>query len=252
MDTETVIELMRSAPSRYETVRAALRYRGGGAAIKATRERYLASELGRLETSGAPDYSGENGHPEPDGPFGWRCWVWYAGVSPVGSGGRYRVELELPEEVYPGGGTHVYAWDGADTVLDRRAGSDPLEEDPKWLRLARDAFWTTYPFDPDGISGLPFTLDELDLKVEGVTQKAGRDAIRLVGVPVEEWEHDPEPLWWGADEYEVLVDTERGVLLRCASRMGGEDFDALEVEEIHFDERFPKDIFTTPEPLPWR
>ena len=73
-----------------------------------------------------------------------------------------------------------------------------------------------------------------------------------MGVPVEEWEYDPEPLWWGADEYEVLVDSERGVLLRCASRLNGEDFDALEVEEIHFDERFPEDVFAAPEPLSWR
>ena len=137
--------------------------------------------------------------------------MWYAGVNSVGGGGRYRVELELPEEVLPGGGTHVYAWAGADAILDRRAGGGPSGSDPKWLRLARNAFWTTYPFDPDGISGLPLFLDELDLRLEGVTQKAGREAIRLAGVPVEEWEHDPEPLWWGADEYEVLVDAERGV-----------------------------------------
>jgi hypothetical protein len=57
-------------------------------------------------------------------------------------------------------------------------------------------------------------------------------------------------LWWGADEYEVLVDVERGVLLRCASRLGGKDFDALEVEEIHFDEKLPEDVFSSREPLP--
>jgi hypothetical protein len=47
------------------------------------------------------------------------------------------------------------------------------------------------------------------------------------------------------------VDAERGVLLRLASRLKGKDFDALEVEEIHFDERFPEDVFTSREPLPW-
>ena len=56
---------------------------------------------------------------------------------------------------------------------------------------------------------------------------------------------------WGADEYEVLVDAERGVLLRCASRLGGEDFDALEVEEIRFDERFREEMFTSRESPPW-
>lgn len=251
MDPETVIRLMCSAPRRYKTVRAALRYRGDGRAIKDARQRYLASELGRLETRAEPEAPPEGGHSEPDGPFGWRCRVWYAGVNPGTRGGRYRVELELPQRVYPGGGTHIYAWDGADTFLDRRTGGGPPQDDPGWLRLARDAFWTTYPFDPDGVSGLPHFLDSLDLRVEGTTLKAGREAVRLVGVPMGEWEFDPEPLWWGADEYEVLADAERGVLLRCASRIEGEDFDALEVEEIFFDESLPEGVYTTPEPLPW-
>jgi hypothetical protein len=182
--------------------------------------------------------------------------VWYAGVSPE-RGERYRLELELPREVYPGGGVDIRAWDGrivgshgTSTVVNSRIGGRPREDDPPWLGLAQDSFWTTYLFDPDGIAGFP--LGSRELSVEGKTSKAGREAIRLVGVPVEEWEHFPEPLWWGADEYEVLVDAQRGVLLRCASRMGGEDFDALEVEEIHFDERLPEDVFTAPEPLPWR
>lgn len=43
--------------------------------------------------------------------------------------------------------------------------------------------------------------------------------MRLRGVPGEEpdWEWDPDPLHWGADEYEVVVDTECGVLLRLAA-----------------------------------
>ena len=40
--------------------------------------------------------------------------------------------------------------------------------------------------------------------------------------------------------------------MRCSSRLNGEDFDALEVEEIHFDERFGEDVYTSCEPLPWR
>ena len=76
----------------------------------------------------------------------------------------------------------------------------------------------------------------------------------MVGVPGEEWDRrwDPDPLIWGADEYEVVVDAERGVLLRCASRLEGKDFDALEVEEVHFDEELTEDVFSSREPLPWR
>ena len=70
--------------------------------------------------------------------------------------------------------------------------------------------------------------------------------------PVVEQEWDPDPLSWGVDEYEVVVDAERGVLLRCASRLRGKDFDALEVEEFYFDERLPEDVFSRREPIPWR
>ena len=37
---------------------------------------------------------------------------------------------------------------------------------------------------------------------------AGREAVHLRGVPGEEpdWEWDPDPLHWGADEYEVVVE----------------------------------------------
>ena len=58
--------------------------------------------------------------------------MWYAGVGP--GGGRYRIELEFPEEAYPGGGVHIHAWDGRDvgtpTVVDNRIGEGPREKDP--------------------------------------------------------------------------------------------------------------------------
>ena len=49
----------------------------------------------------------------------------------------------------------------------------------------------------------------------------------------------------------MLVDTERDVLLRCAWRLRDKDFDALEVEEIHFDEQFSEEEFNSRQPLPW-
>lgn len=47
----------------------------------------------------------------------------------------------------------------------------------------------------------------------------------------------------GCDEYEV--DAERGILLRAALRLRGADIEALKVEEIHFGEQFPEDVFNS-------
>ena len=240
--------MIRSTPERYDTVRAALRYRGDGPTIKVVRERFLRSEAGRSTFGNPPETIHQS---EPDGPFGWRVRVWWVDQH------RWRQELELP-----GGGVEIKASTGrmrlrgtpegppgTSEIWERRVGAGIHHEDPGWL-MGTDTFWTMYPFDPAGFCSLDSELRRLDLTTETVTW-AGREAVRLRGVPVEEWEGPPEPLWWGADDYEVVVDAERGVLLRCASRLGGEDFDALEVEEIHFDERFGQDVFDSREPLPW-
>ncbi len=253
MQPEEVLELMRSAPERYDRVRAALRYRGDGPTVKAVRERFLRSEAGR-RTFGYPQGPPETiPHAEPDGPFGWRCRIW--GIDEH----RWRQELVLP-----GGGVEITASTGrmrlrgtpegppgTSEQWQRRIGAGSRHDDPAWL-MGTDTFWTMYPFDPAGIAGVDCKLGRLELEAEAPVSWAGREAVRLVGVPVEEWEGPPEPLWWGADEYEAVVDAERGVVLRCASRLGGKDFDALEVEEIHFDEQFPADVFASREPLPWR
>ena len=255
MGPEDVLELIRSAPERYESVRAALRYRGDGPTRKEIRGRIAGSEAGRrafgvsLEAASDPVV-----HPEPGGPFGWRCRAWRADEY------HWRRELELP-----GGGVDITASNGrrrlpvggppgSGLVWNRRVGGGPRAEDPWWIGVALDTYWTFYPLVTDGMTGISHELSRLDLSVEGSVPWAGREAVRLVGLPGAAWDRgwDPDPLSWGADEYEVVVDAERSVLLRCASRLGGRDFDALEVEEIHFDERFSEEVFTSRQPLPWR
>jgi hypothetical protein len=255
VEPEEVLELVRNASERYENVRAALRYRGDGPVHKEIRERLVRSEAGRRAFRiSAEEASRPIRHPEPDGLFGWRCRVWHADQY------HWRMETEVP-----GGGVAIAACRGhrrlpiggppdSGLVWDRRVGAGSREDDPRWFGLALDTYWSFYPLLTDEICGISHELRPLDLTVEGSVSWAGREAVRLVGVPGAEWEWDwdPDPLSWGADEYEVVVDVERGVLLRCASRLRGKDFDALEVEEIYFDERFPEEAFTSREPLLWR
>ncbi len=239
MEPEDVLELVRGAPERYDSVRAALRYRGDGSTIKAVRERFLRSEAGR-HTFGKPTEPAEDiSYSEPDERFGWRCRVWRVNDH------HWRQELDLPD-----GGVDIAVSTGRMRTWHRRVGGGSPGEDPGWL-MGTDIFWRMYPFNPAGFASIDLKLEGLDLKAEGPVRWAKREAVVLRGMPVVQWEYPPEPLWWGADEYEVVVDAERGVLLRCASRLRGKDFDALEVEEIHFDERFPEDTFASREPLPW-
>lgn len=273
MSPEEVLELMSTARRRYETVRAALHYRGDGTVIKALRDRYQRSEAGCRELGNvrglwkeqeSPEFF--EGEDEPSGVFEWRIKTWEAKWRRFSSEGTpHRIELDLSQSIHPGDGVDVHAWDGRTinpdgTVggLDHRTGGSNPETEPFWLSLARDSYWATYLLDPDG-PGIPSFASELDLRVEGITTKADREAVRLVGTTGPEWDWetdddrdpDPDPLGWGADEYEFLVDTERGVLLRSASRLGGADFHTLEVTEIYFDEQFPEDVFTSREPVAW-
>lgn len=245
--------MIHTAPERYETVCAALRYRGDGTTIKAIRERMVRSDAGRRAFRlSAREASEPVKHPEPDGLFGWHCRAWQADHH------HWRMETALPD-----GGTHILASagrrrlpiggpPGSGLVWQKRIGGGPRDEDPRWLSPAFDHYWTFYPLCTDEICGISYELAEFDLRVEERTSWAGREAVRLVGVPpVVEQEWDPDPLSWGADEYDLLVDVERGIILRCANRLGGKDFDTLEVEEVFFDERFDRETFTSRRPLSW-
>ena len=238
VEPDEVLDLMGDAPKRYETVRAALRYRWHGPTIKSLREQALRLSGSRRQGSGRAE------HPEPDDAFGWRCRIWHAGAY------RWRRELDLP-----GGGTEITACygtgrSGLPKMWDLRYSILPSGDDPEWLDWPKDHYWTFYLVDD--ISGIDGRLRGLDLRVEGETEWAGRGAIRLLGVPpAGEWDDrdDPDPLAWGADEYELLVDAERGVILRHANRLEGTEFYVLEMEEVHFDERFAEEVFLPPRPL---
>lgn len=78
MRTEDVLDLISSAPKRYKSVRAAVYYQGHGPTFKRSQQRSFESEAGKQETSPA-DQQRPLKSDLPDGPFGWRCRVWFAG-----------------------------------------------------------------------------------------------------------------------------------------------------------------------------
>jgi outer membrane lipoprotein-sorting protein len=57
---------------------------------------------------------------------------------------------------------------------------------------------------------------------------------------------DNTPLPVGADEYEIWLDEERGVLLRAAARSGSTEIATIELFDVDFDVRIDDAVFTAP------
>lgn len=89
-------------------------------------------------------------------------------------------------------------------------------------------------------------LPSVDIEVVGPTSVAGRQGVRL---RARRRRAPRRPLFGplgpvpGADEYDLVVDKERGILLRTEASIDGEPFAISEIVEIAFDESFAPETF---------
>jgi hypothetical protein len=90
-------------------------------------------------------------------------------------------------------------------------------------------------------------LASLDLRVEGRITFLSRPAFRVTAVPrineLAGFDRTLHMLGTGADEYQLVVDAEVGVLLRTAARYQGEAFRVIETDKIRIDETFGDKVF---------
>lgn len=89
-------------------------------------------------------------------------------------------------------------------------------------------------------------LGRYELAVRGEAECAGRRGVLVDAVERavdERLASCPQLLPVGADRHELVVDAERGVVLRATSFLDGEPFQTTEVVEIAFDEEFPAETF---------
>jgi outer membrane lipoprotein-sorting protein len=125
-----------------------------------------------------------------------------------------------------------------------------LGDGERWWTSSPD--WGTVVQEGDGweqaFGGTRTLLDPapviaaVELDVRGRAQLAGRDAVIVHGVQRSPHRHEAS-LPWGATDHELLVDAERGVLLRLASSLDGAVFSALDVTSIAFDETLDESVF---------
>ena len=150
-----------------------------------------------------------------------------------------------------------------------RARSEVAREDGNRLAVVDgDRWWSHDPHfgaltndgDPHHQAGVGEELRALldpalmipfvDLEVFGPCRAAGRPAIRAAALPRAGGRDQlgMSLLPQGADEHEIVVDAERGVLLRLESRIEGAPLIVTELLELAFDEDFPADTFTFSSP----
>jgi outer membrane lipoprotein-sorting protein len=131
-----------------------------------------------------------------------------------------------------------------------------VRDGDRWWMYSPEHGASSNEADPDVGSGVgeaarhlldpAFVVAVLHLRLAGAATAAGRDCIRLAGTPRETPDHGfaLHRFGFGADEVDLLVDRERGVLLRAEARFEGEPFSVAEVTEVAFDESFPPETFT--------
>lgn len=89
-----------------------------------------------------------------------------------------------------------------------------------------------------------FLLSSHILSVQSGTIYAGREALRVRGVPRRGREPAWDPMFWGAaDEYDFLVDKEKGILLRYSAKLGEQEYAIATVDKILFDQSIPMELF---------
>lgn len=88
-----------------------------------------------------------------------------------------------------------------------------------------------------------FLLATHTLHLMGGAVHVGREALRVRAVPRRR-ELIGDSFFWDADEYELLVDKERGILLRYSAKLDGQEYAVVSAESVVFDEPIPESTFS--------
>jgi outer membrane lipoprotein-sorting protein len=230
-DLAEAIELMHTSIGRWRTLRAGGREWRHLARAREAWERWILR--GR---SGTVTYLGEpEGEPEPaETEERWRLWL----AKP----NRTRAEFTVEEEMVTVVSLGDTWWSWSPTRRVTTNAGDPRHSHGTGPGQAL--------IDPASI------LPAVELEVAGRSTFLGRPVLEVTARPSPLDEDDEEAPEWrsathglgsGADDYRLLVDTERGVLLRSEALIGDEPFRVLEMKDVAFDEDLPEQTFTPPE-----
>jgi outer membrane lipoprotein-sorting protein len=215
-----LLELLHGARDRWTTVRLTIRaWRHHERSMQAWKAQQDSHEGATWTHFGIAD-----GEPEPEmSQMLTRLWI---------HGDRLREECEGDEHAHLGIRRGRLWW-----IYDEMNGAISNENNPDHGSSVGELYRRL--LDPSRIIG------GVRFDILGRTSAAGRDGIRVLAIPraTDNPYRDLPDLEGAADEHELVVDAERGVLLRVASRFRGENFHVQDVLDIAFDEQFPDELF---------
>jgi hypothetical protein len=232
-----LLELLHAARARYRTVRGVLRHRSNVRISQQAHERW-EHELREAGDSVGTSYAMVVGEGPPwSGRTTMRSWSGSGATRRIACARRRKTLAPERHEhvtVRDGGRWWTYSPDwgavsnvGAGEEAERMsAGGGEL-----WAPLLNPSVW----------------IPALDFEVRGEAEAIGRQTLRVLAMGRELYGGDPflfrTQLAVGADEYQLWVDRERGVVLRAAALLDGEEFWISEFEELAFDEQLPPETF---------
>jgi outer membrane lipoprotein-sorting protein len=242
-DLGEVLELLHGARARYRTVRGVLRHWSSLRLSQEARERW-AAEVHAAGHSAGTTYAEVMvvDQPASEPPDRHELAIRFWSDPPA----RLREETT---NVAPQPHEHVLVRDG-----DRWWTYSPewgavsnvvTGEEVEQVMTGGGELWETL-LDPS------VWIPALDFELEGRGEQIGRPALRVRATGRVPRGNDPflfrAQLAVGADEYRLLIDRERGVVLRVAALLEGEEFWVSQFDELVFDEKLGREtfVFTPP------
>jgi outer membrane lipoprotein-sorting protein len=219
-DLEEVLELLHGGGSSFRTLRAT---------IVTRRVHDLVSEAHRrsveeAERRGMKTLSVSVGFADPNAPreSTERTRIWFEPPD------RIRAETEgRRSSTVVMDGKHSFRTAALGDEIVRGPLRSPYEIVPPLFLLRPEALLASYLFEPLGQTEVA-RRTAIDVRAR---LRPGEAVVRS------------SRLSWGADEHRLAVDRERGVLLRVAAIMDGQEFDVTGMTEVAFDEPIEADVF---------
>lgn len=210
-----VLELLYGAHGRYESARLEAHERRNYRRQNEAYARVQREQMGRASVQ----LYGDGADVPEEGEMTLRIW--------------FRQPNRFREERVEDGREGLLLGDGSRFWMSSPEWATVVQEGDGWVVSAQ-----TPRMLLDPISLIP----ALEVSLRGAVEVAGRAAVELTATARRSPSY-AAPLLWGATEYALAVDSERGVLLRLSAFLDGAPFSELEVTTIAFDEPLDDSLF---------